>query len=97
MAEPVSGEHKVVYLLAGLPKSYDVLVTTLESGSDTVPPMESVTERLLREELRQKDKEAADDEKKILVAKEEAIYMSFLQEARSLQKGLQKVCPNAGK
>ena len=50
IAEPISEEGKVVYLLAGLPDSYDMLVTTLESGSDTVPPLESVTERLLREE-----------------------------------------------
>ena len=35
IAEPISKEDKVVYLLAGLPDSYDVLVTTLESGSDT--------------------------------------------------------------
>ena len=42
VAEPISDEDKVVYLLAGLPESYDVLVTALESGSDTVPALESV-------------------------------------------------------
>ena len=47
IAEPISDEDKVVYLLANLPPCYDVLVTTLESGSDTVPALESVTERLL--------------------------------------------------
>ena len=36
IVEPISDENKVVYLLAGLPESYDVLVTALESGSDTV-------------------------------------------------------------
>ena len=45
IAEPVSDEDQVVYLLAGLPESYDVLVTALESGSETVPPLENVTER----------------------------------------------------
>ena len=65
IAEPVSDEDKVVYLLAGLPESYDVLVTALESGSDTVPALELVTERLLRDEQKQKD---ADDSKKLLVA-----------------------------
>ena len=58
-----------MYLLAGLPESYDVLVTALESGSDTVPALESVTERLLREEHKLKDREEADDSKKLLVAK----------------------------
>ena len=57
IAEAISDEDKVVYLLAGLPESYDVLVTAFESGSDTVPPLESVTERLLREEQKLKDRE----------------------------------------
>ena len=69
IAESVSDEDKVVYLLAGLPESYDVLVTALESGSDTVPALEMVTERLLREEQKLKDREEADDSKKLLVAK----------------------------
>ena len=54
IAEPVSDEDKVVCLLAGLPESYDVLVTALENGSDTVPALETVTERLLRVEQKQK-------------------------------------------
>ncbi len=37
-------EDKVVHLLAGLPESYDVLITALESGSDAVPSVENVTE-----------------------------------------------------
>lgn len=69
VADAISDEDKVVYLLAGLPESYDVLVTALESGSDAVPALESVTERLLREEQKQKDREGADDSKRVLVAK----------------------------
>ena len=69
IAEPVSDEDKVVYLLAGLPESYDVLVTALENGSDTVPALETMTERLLREEQKLKDREEVDDGKKLLVAK----------------------------
>ena len=69
IAEPISDEDKVVYLLAGLPESYDVLVTALENGSDTVPALESVTEHLLREEQKLKDQEEANDRKKLLVAK----------------------------
>ena len=69
IAESVSDEDKVMYLLAGLPESYDVLVTALESGSDTVPALEMVTERLLREKQKLKDREEADNSKKLLVAK----------------------------
>ena len=50
IADPVSEEDKVVHLLASLPDAYDVLVTALESGSENVPLLETVTERLLREE-----------------------------------------------
>ena len=79
VAEPISDEDKVVYLLAGLPESYDVLVTALESGSDTVPALEGVTERLLREEQKLKDREEANDSKKLLVAKgKEAVHVSLL-------------------
>ena len=35
--DPTTDKNKVVYLLAGLPESYDVLVKALESGSDAVP------------------------------------------------------------
>ena len=63
IVEPISDEDKVVYLLAGLPENYDVLVTTLESGSDTVPALENVTEGLLREEQKLKDREEADGKK----------------------------------
>ena len=69
IAEPISDEDKVVYLLAGLPESYDVLVSALESGSDTVPALESVTERLLREEKKLKDREEVSDSKKLLLSK----------------------------
>lgn len=59
----------MVYLLAGLPDSYDILVMALENGSETVPPLESVTERLLREEQKMREKEGADDSKSVLMAK----------------------------
>ncbi len=44
ISQPVSDKDKVVHLLAGLPESYDVLVTVLESSSDAVPTLEIVTE-----------------------------------------------------
>ena len=69
IGDPTTDEDKVVYLLAGLPENYDVLVTALESGTDAVPSMETVTERLLREEQKLKDREDTDDSKKLLLAR----------------------------
>lgn len=77
IAEPISEEDKVVYLLAGLPESYDMLVTALEGTSEAVPPFEVVTERLLREEQKIKDKEGADDCKKVLVVKDDQKRKQF--------------------
>ena len=57
VAEPVSEEDQVVHLLASLPDSYDVLVTAMESGAETVPPLETVTEKLLREEQKLRERE----------------------------------------
>ena len=74
VAEPVSDEEKVVYLLAGLPESYDVLVTALESRSDTVPGLETVTECLLREEQKLRDWEEVSDSKKLLLSKEKKTF-----------------------
>ena len=68
VAEPVSEEDQVVHLLASLPDSYDVLVTAMESGAETVPPLETVTEKLLREEQKLREREGADDGRKILVS-----------------------------
>ena len=39
----------------------------MESGADTVPPLETVTEKLLREEQKLREREGADDGRKILV------------------------------
>ena len=56
IGNPVEEEDRVVHLLASLPESYNVLVTALEANSE-VPKMEVVTERLLHEERKQKEKE----------------------------------------
>ena len=53
--DPVKEEDRVVHLLASLPETYDMLVTALEANSD-VPKMEVVTERLLHEERKQRDR-----------------------------------------
>ena len=53
--EPVMKEDRVVYLLAGLPECYSVLVTALEASSE-VPKLTVVTERLLHEEAKMKSR-----------------------------------------
>ena len=54
--ETVSDEDCVVYVLASLPDSYNVLVTALEANAE-VPKIEVVTERILHQERKTKEKE----------------------------------------
>ena len=68
IGDNVKDEDRVVYLLASLPESYDMLVTALEANAE-VPDMKTVTERLLHEERKIKDRNGAS------VAKEEALVM----------------------
>ena len=56
--ETISEEDRVVYLLASLPESYSVLVTALEANED-VPKLEVVTERILHQERKSRDKSEA--------------------------------------
>jgi hypothetical protein len=60
VGDPIKEEDRVVFLLASLPESYDMLVTALEANAE-VPQMEVVTERLLHEERKLKDRSTADD------------------------------------
>lgn len=53
--ETISEEVRVVYLLASLPQSYNVLVTALEANED-VPKLAVVTERILHQERKDKSK-----------------------------------------
>lgn len=55
VGDQVEEDDRVVYLLASLPDSYNTLVTALEANED-VPKMEVVTERLLYEESKLKDR-----------------------------------------
>lgn len=55
IGSPVSEEDRVVHLLASLPESYSMLVTALEASAE-VPQMEVVTERLLHEERKLKER-----------------------------------------
>ena len=52
----MSDEDHVVYVLASLPDSYNVLVTALEANAE-VPKIEVVTERILHQERKTKEKE----------------------------------------
>ena len=56
VGDPLKEEDQVVYLLASLPESYDMLVTALEANAE-VPHMEVVTEQLLHEEKKQKERD----------------------------------------
>ena len=62
MDDPVSEEDRVVYLLASLPESYSMVVTALETQSENVPKWSLVTERLLHQEAKLKEKDAQDSE-----------------------------------
>ena len=55
IGDPISDEDRVVHLLANLPESYNVLVTALEAN-EAVRRMEAVTERLLHEERKLKER-----------------------------------------
>ena len=55
VGDPVKEEDRVVHLLASLPDSYGMLVTALEANAE-VPKMEIVTERLLHEESKLKER-----------------------------------------
>ena len=57
--DPVSEDDCVVHLLASLPGSFNMLVTTLEANAE-VPKMELVTERLLHKERKLKERKGAD-------------------------------------
>jgi hypothetical protein len=52
IGDPLKEEDQVVYLLASLPQSYDMLVTALEANVD-VPCMDVVTDCLLHAESKQ--------------------------------------------
>ena len=55
IGDAIDENDRVVYLLASLPESFDVLVTALEANDD-VPKMEMVVERLLHEERKLRDR-----------------------------------------
>ena len=67
VGDPVSDGDCVVYLLASLPDSYNMLVTALEANQD-IPQMEVVTERLLHEERKLNDRGSSSGTNKAMTA-----------------------------
>ena len=66
VGDAIEEEDQVVYLLATLPDSFNTLVTALEV-SEEVPKMETVTERLLHAERKQKEKASVDIDKAMAI------------------------------
>ncbi len=73
MEAPLSEEDRVIYLLASLPESFGVLVTALEASS-TVPTMDVVTERLLHEEQKKREKEESPQDEKAMMLHPRKFY-----------------------
>ncbi len=73
MEAPLSEEDRVIYLLASLPESVGVLVTALEASS-TVPTMDVVTERLLHEERKKREKEESPQDEKAMMSQPRKFY-----------------------
>ena len=66
----MSEEDRVVHLLASLPESYNVLVTALGAQSENVPRWDLVTERLLHQERKFKERVSTlnESDRKVLYA-----------------------------
>ena len=65
ISDSLNEEDRVVYLLASLLESYDMLVTALEASQD-VPKWALVTERLLYEENKMREKQTGGAESKAM-------------------------------
>ena len=68
IGDSLNEEDRVVHLLDSFPESYDVLVIALEAGQD-VPIWALVTQRLIYEENRMKEKQTGGAEPKAMTSK----------------------------
>ena len=68
ISDSLNEDDRVVHLLASLPESYDMLVTTLEASQD-VPKWALVTERLLYGEKKMREKQTGGAESKAMTSK----------------------------
>uniref|UniRef100_A0A1X7VWV7 Retrotransposon gag domain-containing protein n=1 Tax=Amphimedon queenslandica TaxID=400682 RepID=A0A1X7VWV7_AMPQE len=71
IGDNISDKNRVVYLLASLPESFDMLVTAFEANSD-VPNLERVIEKLRHEERKQTERKAVNETEEGLTAKHKA-------------------------
>ena len=87
VGDPITDEDRVVYLLASLPESYNMLVTALEANEE-VPKMEVVTKRLLHEERKLKNRASSTGacSEKVMTVKQQ-----------SHKKGPRPKCHHCGK
>ena len=90
MEAPLSEEDRVIYLLASLPESFGVLVTALEASS-TVPTMDVVTERLLHEERKKREKEESPQDEKAMMSQPRKFYGHCYHSGK--QGHLKRDCP----
>ena len=74
MGAAVEEDDRVGFLLASLPDSYDTLVTALQGQSEEAPKWDIVTERLLQEEQKLKDRGTCSDDKKALYVQPHSDY-----------------------
>ena len=77
---PVSEEDRVIYLLASLLDSCNMIVIALEMQSESVPKWSLVTKRLLHQEANMKEKDAQGGE-----VKKKAFSASSQQKRRKLK------------
>ena len=68
VGDNISDEDRVVYLLASLPESFDMLVTALEANKD-VPKMETVIERLQHEEMKKNERGSIENTEEAMTVK----------------------------
>ena len=93
--DDIGDDDQVIYLLASLPDSFNVFVTALEANKDA-PKMEDVTERLLHEEQKMKERRTGagcktDHEAMMSKHKKRGPQCHFLSQIRTLEKKLSGV------
>ena len=64
---PVDEEDRVTQVIGSLPESYDMLVTALEASAE-IPNMETITEKIIHEERKIKEKQKTKKEEQALAS-----------------------------
>ena len=89
MDDPVKEENCVVYLLASLLEYYNVLVTALEASPE-VSAFAVVTERLLHEETKMKNRSADSDQEGALRNEEDVTSVIDLATSKGSVKHMRR-------